>query len=121
MACSARIWVASILASLGWLGCGEKQNPMGESETLPCDTVSVSYSGKIAPMMEKSCNVAGCHAGPTPAADIALDSYAAVKTNASKSNAEIQAKQMPIGAGAALTDSDRRDFAIWAGCGTPNN
>jgi uncharacterized membrane protein len=118
MACSARIWVASILASIG---CGEKQNPLGASETLPCDTVVVSYSGKIAPMMEKSCNVAGCHAGPTPAAGVALDSYGAVKANASASNAEIQAKKMPIGAGAALTDSDRRDFAIWAGCGTPNN
>jgi uncharacterized membrane protein len=121
MACSARIWVGLFLASVSSLGCGDKQNPLGASETLPCDTVSVSYSGKIAPMMAKSCTVAGCHGGPTPAAAIALDSYDAVKANASTSNAEIQAKKMPIGAGAALTDSDRRDFAIWAGCGTLNN
>jgi len=103
------------------LGCGDKQNPLGEhTPPAPSDSGSVvSYSRTIAPMMAASCTMAGCH-GAT--GSLGLDTYDGVKAWATDCNNAIQAKTMPIvPPGAELTDTDRANFDAWVKAGAPNN
>jgi hypothetical protein len=53
-----------------------------EEEVYPtvksgCDTLSVTYSQTIAPLMKSQCT--SCHGGSSPSAGIGLDSYEKVK------------------------------------------
>ena len=43
----------------------------------PCDTVAITYSGAIQPVLEASCY--GCHSGSSPQGGVSLDSYDAVR------------------------------------------
>jgi uncharacterized membrane protein len=123
MAGIARISLVLSLFGACSLACGEKQNPLGSSEAeADCETMPVSYADTIAPMMAASCTVPGaCHSAATGAAGVTLETYDDVKLHAANSNKEIQAQAMPIGNGVALTENDRKAFALWATCGTPNN
>lgn len=47
-----------------------------------CTDTTYSYNGRVKSIMDQNCATTGCHAGPSPEASIALDSYAAVKNNA---------------------------------------
>lgn len=117
----ARVSLLLSLSGACLLACGEKQNPLGSSEQS-CETMTVSYSGTIAPMMAASCTVPGaCHSNENYVAGVALETYEDVKLHAASSNREIQAQSMPIGRGAPLTDTDRENFALWVSCGMPNN
>ncbi|MCK5856795.1 MAG: hypothetical protein KAG64_04855 [Bacteroidales bacterium] len=45
-----------------------------------CDTISLTYSVDIAPIMSSHCT--SCHGGAAPAANIALENYSDVKVSA---------------------------------------
>ncbi len=45
-----------------------------------CDTVNVSFSQTLQPIINSHCK--GCHSGSTPAGNISLENYSAVKTMA---------------------------------------
>ena len=45
-----------------------------------CDTIDVTYSRSIVPIVSANCN--SCHGGNTPSAGIKLDTYASVKLQA---------------------------------------
>jgi hypothetical protein len=129
-----------ILAIVVPLGCGDKQNPLGDYQP-PGNTAGapgtggdtgaggggaggasgVSYADVIAPMMTQSCAVSGCHAGASPIMGIGLDTYDKVKANASAANAAIQSGIMPIPPGANLTSTDKQNFQDWVSAGAPNN
>jgi uncharacterized membrane protein len=114
-----------LLFTLG-TGCGDKQNPAGDfrhdaSAPPAGDAGGPSYAKTIAPMMAASCTLSGCHEGDYPAAGIGLDRYENVAANAEASNRAIQDQSMPIGAGAALTATDRQSFQAWVNAGAPNN
>ena len=49
-------------------------------ETGVCDTVSMTYSADIAPIMKSNCT--SCHGGAAPAGNIALENYNDVKASA---------------------------------------
>ncbi len=111
------------------LGCGEKQNPLGDYRPSgPGDAGGTdasggvpSYAKTIAPMMAASCAMSGCHDGTTRVAGVALDTYDDVKANAEASNTTIQNKTMPMGSAPPLTDADRQSFDSWVKAGAPNN
>lgn len=65
--------ISLLLASLFISSCGDD-----DPEPNICDTVSVSFSGVILPIMEQSCR-SGCHNGTTPSSGFTLESYADVK------------------------------------------
>lgn len=120
--------LVSGLALIWLLGCGDKQNPLGDSpapgqsDSGQSDSIAVvSYTETIAPMMAASCTLSGCHGGASPLMGIGLDTYEGVKAFAAESNAAIQAKTMPIPPGADLTDTDRENFDAWVKAGAPNN
>ena len=43
----------------------------------PCDTVAITYSGVVQPILEVNCY--GCHSGSSPRGNVSLDNYDDVK------------------------------------------
>jgi len=60
-----------------WIRQGAKNNYCDE---LNCDTVNVTYSGTVWPIIQNNCT--GCHSGSTPSGNIRLESYSNVRTMA---------------------------------------
>lgn len=61
-----------------WIAQGALDNAC---ESEDCDTVNVTYSGTIWPMVQNRCF--GCHSGPTPPSGLSLENYTAISTAAS--------------------------------------
>lgn len=54
-------------------------NSVEDLQPAACDTVEVSYSNFIEPLIQESCAYAGCHAGSFPQAQLDLTTYASVR------------------------------------------
>jgi len=65
---------------LKWIQQGAKNNGCNNSN-LNCNTIGVSFSTTIFPIMKNYCT--GCHSGNSPSAGIDLNSYISVKNYAS--------------------------------------
>ena len=63
---------------LKWIQQGAKNNSC--SNTATCDTVNVSFSTSVSPVLKTYC--VGCHSAASPSAGIDLSTYAAVKVYA---------------------------------------
>lgn len=63
---------------LTWIQQGAKNNSC--SNTANCDTVNVTYSASVAPVLKTYC--VGCHSTASPSAGIDLSTYAATKVYA---------------------------------------
>jgi hypothetical protein len=62
----------SILA-LGLSSCYYDNEEELYPAVITCDTISVSYSSSVAPILTSSCN--GCHSSASPSGGVVLDSY----------------------------------------------
>jgi uncharacterized membrane protein len=60
---------------LKWIQQGAKNNSC--SNTATCDTVNVTYSASVMPVLKTYC--VGCHSAVSPSAGIDLSTYAKVK------------------------------------------
>jgi hypothetical protein len=100
-----------------------------EEEVYPtiksgCDTLSVTYSNHIAPIMKAQCT--SCHAGSSPSGGIALNTYDAVKKSADNGklygsiNHSPSYSPMPKGKD-KLPDCQIKQVKIWIDNGAPNN
>ena len=89
-----------------------------------CDTLNVTYSGTIVPVLQTQCN--GCHSGTTPSAGIKTDNYTDVKALVDNGKLMGTIKQqpgyspMPKG-GNQLSGCDIAKFDIWIKQGALNN
>jgi hypothetical protein len=63
---------------LKWIQQGAKNNSC--SNTATCDTVNVTFSTSVSPVLKTYC--VGCHSAASPSAGIDLSTYAAVKVYA---------------------------------------
>lgn len=104
-----------------------------EEELYPykpdCDTTNVTFSGTILPLINSNCKV--CHSGSAPEANIRLEGYATISTQA-----KIPAGQagslygavshdpgnspMPK-SGTKLSDCNISKIKAWIDAGTPDN
>jgi uncharacterized membrane protein len=64
---------------LKWIQQGAKNNSCVAS-SANCDTVNVTYSASVAPVLKTYC--VGCHSAASPSAGIDLSTYAVVKVQA---------------------------------------
>lgn len=110
-----------ILLISTWINQGLLNNSCPD---LICDTVEVTFSGDIFPMMDSYCS--GCHTGSVVNADVHLGTYNEIKFQASTgaiigtiSNADGYAV-MPSNT-SGLTDCQIRMVEIWIEDGTPDN
>lgn len=103
-----------------WIQQGARNNQCDED----CDTTSVTFSGKVWPLIENSCF--GCHSGPSPSGNVALADYTSIAeaANSGKLYGAISHSEgftpMPKSA-PKLSDCKIEQVKIWIEDGTPNN
>lgn len=89
-----------------------------------CDTLNVTYSGTIAPIIQQRCQ--GCHSGSTPQAGLDLTSWSVLNALATDGrlvevvNHAPQAIPMPP-TGPKLPACNIRQIELWVAAGAPNN
>lgn len=106
-----------------WIDAGAPNNSCA---SLSCDTLNVTYSGTIRPLIQQRCQ--GCHSGPTPQGTIDLSTWAGVNAVVADGrlpdaiNHQGTAIAMPPGGAAnKLPDCNIRQFMLWIEAGAPNN
>lgn len=100
------------------------QNNYCDQGLGPCDTLNVTYSGSIAPILQSKCN--GCHSGGNPSGGINLTTWANVsaQANSGKLTGSINHlsgfSPMPKGS-PQLPNCEIRKIELWVAQGSPNN
>jgi len=90
----------------------------------PCDTLNVTFSQTIAPLIQNRCF--GCHSGSTPQGNVSLDGHANIATYAASGQLLGAISHAPGYApmpqnGMKLTDCQISQFRKWINDGAPNN
>jgi len=89
-----------------------------------CDTLNITYSGTVAPIMTANCNA--CHGSTDPSAGIITDTYSGLKIIVDDGsfwgaiNHESGYSPMPQG-GNKLSDCDLKKIGIWIENDAPND
>jgi hypothetical protein len=89
-----------------------------------CDTVDVSYSQQVWPIINQNCT--GCHSGGAPQGNVALENYDDVVISANNGSLlgvikhEDGWSPMPKGGG-KLSDCNIAIIESWVNDGTPDN
>jgi len=91
----------------------------------PCDTVSVSYSGFVLPLLQNHCYK--CHKPSEPLfSGYVLEGYDATKAYATSGKISDRTNNVanpmpPLSEGGLLPDCDRQKILAWIRAGAPNN
>jgi uncharacterized membrane protein len=107
---------------LKWIQQGAKNNTC--SNTATCDTVNVTFSASVLPVLKTYC--VGCHSAASPSAGIDLSTYAAVKVYAANGRLmgsithAIGYKPMPSST-SKLGACEINQIKAWVTKGTLNN
>jgi uncharacterized membrane protein len=102
-----------------WINQGAQNNHCDQ-----CDTLNVTYSGKIKPILDGKCT--GCHSGSSPSGGISLSAYNGVQAVALNGrlfgavNHSAGFVPMPQG-GNKLPQCEIDAIRIWTDAGAPNN
>lgn len=104
-----------------WIQQGAQNN---SCEGTVCDTLNVTYSGTIMPLIQQRCQ--GCHSGATPQGGLDFTSWAALNSVANDGRLALAIQHDPTGiamppSGPMLSDCRIRQFLIWIDTGAPNN
>ncbi|HNU47314.1 MAG TPA: hypothetical protein PKM40_00690 [Bacteroidia bacterium] len=99
-----------------------------EDELYPntgnCDTLNITYSQTVAPIISSNCKV--CHSASMAQGNVVIDTYAAIKTYADNGkllgslNHDSGYEPMPKNQN-KLSDCNIKKISIWINQGTPNN
>ncbi|MEZ5197025.1 MAG: hypothetical protein R2764_11640 [Bacteroidales bacterium] len=93
-------------------------------QPVECDTINVTYSQTIAPIMNTNCN--DCHSGAAPPANVITDNYTGLKTIADDGrlwgsiNHESGYSPMPKDR-PKMNDCDLKKINIWLDNGALND
>lgn len=85
-----------------------------------CDSLNVTYSAVIKPIINTKCAIAGCHVSTFASAN--YTSYAGVKEkvdNGSFNNRVFVKGDMPLSG--SLSDDERKKIKCWLEAGAPDN
>lgn len=104
-----------------WINQGAQNNVCADDN---CDTLNVSFSGHIFPVVQNYCQ--GCHSGSNPSGSLSLTSYSEI-ANAAANGSLISSLKgidgytlMPKDS-QKLSDCKIRQFELWIEAGTPEN
>jgi len=113
---------ADQIALIGrWIQQGAQNNGC---EDAACDTLNVTYSGTIRPVIQARCQ--GCHSGGTPQGGLDLTSWSVLNSVAQDGRLAGAIQHLsgytPMPRNApALPDCRVRQFLLWIEDGSPNN
>lgn len=104
-----------------WIMQGAQNNSCA---TVGCDTLNVTYSGTIVPLVQQRCQ--GCHSGATPQGGLNLTSWSVLNALANDGRLAASVDHAPGAipmppSGPRLPDCNVRQFMIWIDAGAPNN
>ncbi len=84
-----------------------------------CDTVAVSFTARVKPILDNSCATSGCHSGAVPAGGVDLTSTANAQAFADRIVFRTQQGTMPPTG--RLNDCHVNTLAAWLHQGASNN
>ncbi len=89
-----------------------------------CDTLNVTYSGTIVPLVQQKC--LGCHSGGAPQGGLNFGNWSALNTVAQDGRLNASITHDPFGVpmppnSPKLPHCDIRKFQLWIAAGAPNN
>lgn len=104
-----------------WIQQGAQNNSCANGA---CDTLNVTYSGTIRPLVAQRCQ--GCHSGGTPQGGLDFTQWNVLNTVAMDGRLAAAIQHLPSGVpmpptGPMLPDCRIRQFLLWIGDGAPNN
>jgi hypothetical protein len=104
-----------------WIMQGAQNNSCA---SVNCDTLNVTYSGSIVPLIQQRCQ--GCHSGTTPQGGLDFTSWSVVNAVASDGRLAASVDHAPSAipmppSGPKLPDCNIAQFMIWIDSGAPNN
>lgn len=98
-----------------------------EEELYPnsfCDTVNVSYSGAISPIVQARCATPGCHvAGGSGTGDFTVFTELKEQVDNGRLMLSLRggADAIPMPPDGALRDCEVEQFQLWVNAGAPND
>jgi len=104
-----------------WIMQGAQNNSCSSGS---CDTLNVTYSGTIVPLIQQRCQ--GCHSGAAPQGGLNLTSWSVLNALANDGRLAGSINHAPAAipmppSGPKLPDCNIRQFMIWIDSGAPNN
>lgn len=104
-----------------WINQGAQNN---SCEATACDTLNVTYSGTIVPLLQARCT--SCHSGSSPSGGLNLTQWSVVNTVALDGRLEGSVRRLPTFAamppsGPQLNACRIRQIQLWIAQGAPNN
>jgi hypothetical protein len=115
---------AQIATIREWIEQGAKETKCSDTNPGGCDTVNVTFSGTIRPILHNNCM--GCHSGANPPLGVSLETYAGVLSvvNDGRLHKAVNhlpgASAMPKG-GNKLPDCTVSKINAWINKGASNN
>ena len=111
--------IALVMSIFIWMSCSKD-----DTTGADCNGITPSYTADIAPILNASCALVGCHNAAFPSDGVDLSSYQ--KAKSASLNGKVLAsmkhssgaKSMPLG-GAKLPDADIRKVECWIAAGAP--
>lgn len=115
------------LVSVLAISCKKESTPDKSSSSISCDTLQVSYSKTIAPILQQHCY--SCHSGPAASAGLRLEQYSVVKSLATDGintlvnsvNGNPDFTYMPPTPNAKLNSCEINKLQAWVNQGVLNN
>ena len=113
----------SALVALSFSSCYYDNEEELYPSVISCDTITVTYSNSVVPILTASCN--GCHSSSSAQGGIILDTYAKASQYANSGLlygviSHTSGSPMPKG-GAKIDDCSIAKIKKWAAAGAPNN
>ena len=91
----------------------------GGSTSVDCSTVTnKAFAADVNPIIQSSCNIAGCHAAGSFNGPGALTNYAQISAAASSIKTAVSSGRMPQGS--SLSASQKNSIICWVNSGAPN-
>lgn len=113
------IYSALICLSFAVIASCSKDNDDNGGNSLDCSTVAKSFSADVNPLIQASCNVAGCHATGSTNGPGAITNYTQVFNARSAIRSSVASGRMPQGS--SLSTAQKNSILCWIDSGAPNN
>ena len=103
-----------------YVSCSKDGDSNGGGTTLDCSAVSnKSFSADVNPIVQSTCNAAGCHASGSFNGPGAITNYTEVFNNRVLIRSVIASGRMPQGG--SLSAAQKNSILCWIDSGAPNN
>jgi len=117
------VFLLLVTASIFSCSKDSTQEVTPTTPTGSCDTLNVTFSAKVVPILQQHCN--SCHSGSHPSGGLRLDTYLGVRDPASDGELtgtiEHKPGYRPMPPSGAMSDCDINTIKIWVRNGYPNN